>query len=90
MAKVPIPVESILNNPGLSISSSPFAPGSMIIKRASFKGGEIPAPLEGFQFEQNHEGTGMEGTVVADGTKIPKSAAAIKANRGPGNYTIGE
>lgn len=90
MAKVPVPVEAVLNNNNLSISSSPFSPGSMIIKRASFKGGEVPAPLESFLFNDGHEGSGMEGTVVAEGKPIPRSAAAIKEQRGPGDYTIGE
>lgn len=76
MANVPVPVGQIMNDPNLSISSSPFT-NNMIIKRASFRGGEVPEPLEDFLFEEDHEGTGETGTRVYDGRQIPASAAEI-------------
>ena len=82
MVKVPVPIEEVMSNPNLSISSSPFSPGSMIIKRASFRGGEVPDHLEPFLFESNHEGSNETGTVVVDGKPIPASAAAIAEQRG--------
>jgi len=77
MAKVPVPVEEIMSNPNLSISSSPFSPGNMIIKRASFKAGETPDHLEQFSLSNNHEGSGEMGTVVYNGKEIPAAAAAV-------------
>lgn len=80
MANVPVPIEQIMNNPNLSISSSPFTQ-NMIIKRASFRGGEVPEHLEPFLFEDNHEGTGETDTEVYQGKTIPSSAAAIGEQR---------
>lgn len=76
MANVPVPIEQIMNNPDLSISSSPFTE-NMIIKRASFRGGEVPDHLNQYLLDNNHEGTGETGTVVYDGKEIPASAAAV-------------
>lgn len=84
MVKVPVPIEQVMSNPDLSITSSPFSPGNMIIKRASFKGGEVPDHLEPFLLENNHEGSGQTGTVVVDGKPIPASAAAVAERRGGG------
>jgi len=81
MAKVPVPVSEIMSDPNLSISSSPFSPGNMIIKRASFKAGETPDHLEQFAITGNESGITETGTVVVDGKPIPRSAAAVKAAR---------
>lgn len=81
MAKVPVPVESIMSDPNLSISSSPFSPGNMIIKRASFKAGETPEHLEQYALSESISGIRETGTVIVDGKPIPKSAAAVKAAR---------
>lgn len=82
MAKVPIPLEEAMSNPNISISSSPFAPGKMILKRASFRGGEVPDHLEPFLLENNHEGSGQDGTVIYDGKPVPASAAQVGEQRG--------
>lgn len=80
MPKVPVPVFDILNDPRLSLTSSPFAPGMMIIKRASFIGGETPAHLEKFKIPSGMcKGT---GTVVYRGKKIPVVAACVGKKRG--------
>lgn len=79
MAKVPVPVESIMSDPNLSISSSPFSPGNMIIKRASFKAGETPEHLEQYALNGSEGQRGQKGTVIVDGKPIPKAAAAVKA-----------
>lgn len=83
MAKVPVPVENIMSDPNLSISSSPFAPGDMIIKRASFKAGETPDHLEQYALTGNEGQQGKRDTVIVDGKPIPKSAAAVKAAKDP-------
>jgi hypothetical protein len=81
MPKVPVPVENIMNDPDLSISSSPFSPGNMIIKNASFKAGETPDHLEEFAIPDGHDGNGMTGTVMYEGKPTPKAAVAVAAQQ---------
>lgn len=76
MVKVPVPVSEIMSDPDLSLTSSPFSPGNMVIKRASFKAGEVPDPLEGEQISKG-ECKGLDGKVVYDGKRIPKTAACV-------------
>lgn len=80
MAKVPVPVKSVLNDPELSLTSSPFSPGNMIIKNASFKSGETPDHLEQFAIS---EGTckGENGTVIYEGKEVPATAACVGRQR---------
>jgi hypothetical protein len=87
MVKVPVPVENIMSDPNLSITSSPFAPGDMIIKRASFEAGETPEHLEQYALTGNEGQQGKSDTVVVDGKPIPKSAAAVKAAKDP-DYSL--
>lgn len=77
MVKVDVPIRSIMSDPGLSITSSPFAPGKMIIKRASFPAGETPAHLRSHQLTSGDVPSGLEGTVIYNGKPIPKTAAAV-------------
>lgn len=72
MVKVPVPIEEVMGNPNLSITSSPFAPGKMIIKRASFRGGQVPEHLRPHLISS---GSTAEGTVVYKGKPIPRAAA---------------
>lgn len=65
-----------MSDPDLSITSSPFAPGDLIIKRASFKGGEVPEHLEDFLIKEG-TGEGMTGTVIYKGKPVPKTAANV-------------
>jgi len=81
MVKVGIPIEEIMGNPNLSITSSPFAPGKMIIKRASFRKGEVPAHLEPYKITKGMC-AGLKDTVVYKGKKIPKVAACVAEKRG--------
>lgn len=76
MVKVPVPIEDIMSNPNLSLSSSPFAPGKMIIKRASFKGGETPDHLKSHTISSG-TGKGMTGTVIYKGKPVPKTAVNV-------------
>ena len=82
MAKVPVPVEDILNNPRVSISSSPFAPGKMIIKKASFPGGKVPEHLKDFIIDKN-PCEDVTGTVTYKGKKIPAAAVCLAAIHNP-------
>jgi len=46
VAKVSLDIAAVMGSPDLSLTSSPFAVGKVIIKRASFKkGGPPPAHL---------------------------------------------
>lgn len=72
MVKVPVPIEEIMSDPNLSITTSPFAPGKMIIKRASFPAGEVPPHLEQHLISS---GSTAEGTVIYQGKPIPRAAA---------------
>jgi len=81
MAKVPVPVSTIMSDPELSISSSPFAPGEMVIKRASFRAGEQPEHLKDDAIPEG-QGRGMTGTVILDGKPVPKTAANTAAQEG--------
>lgn len=87
MVKVPIPIEEVMSNANLSITSSPFSPGKMIIKRASFKAGETPEHLKQFELTGNEGQQGAMDTVVVDGKPIPKSAAKVKESR-DANFTL--
>lgn len=76
MVKVPVPVEQIMSDPNLSLTSSDFSPGNMIIKRASFKAGEMPDHLQQYAISDG-ECAGLEGKVVYEGKTIPKTAACV-------------
>lgn len=80
MVSVPVPVSDIMSDPNLSITSSPFAPGELIIKRASFRAGETPDHLEQYALS---EGTcrGETGTVVYEGKEVPATAACVARQR---------
>lgn len=76
MVKVDVPVKAIMDDPELSITSSPFAPGKMIIKRASFRAGETPAHLRPFLLGKG-QGKGVTGTTIYKGKPVPKTAALV-------------
>lgn len=80
MVKVDVPVAAIMADPNLSITSSPFAPGKMVIKRASFKKGETPAHLVKYLITKNM--CSGDGTVIYKGKPIPKVAACVAGKRG--------
>jgi len=85
MVKVPVPLTQIMRNPYLSITTSPFTkdPEKMIIKKASFKKGEIPDHLKDKVItpgEGNNPCTrenGITGTVMYKGRLIPKAALCL-------------
>lgn len=81
MAQVDVPVSAIMSDPEMSITSSPFSPGKMIIKRASFRAGETPDHLQQYTLSQ---GTcqGRTGTVIYEGKPVPATAACVAEQRG--------
>lgn len=76
MAKVPVPVAEIMSDPDLSLTSSPFSPGNMIIKRASFRAGETPDHLQQYAISSG-QCSGETGTVVYNGKEVPATAACV-------------
>jgi hypothetical protein len=81
MAKAPVPVASIMDDPELSLSSSPFSPGNIIIKRASFRGGETPDHLQQYTLSAG-TCSGETGTVVYQGKTVPATAACVAQKQG--------
>ena len=81
MVKVDVPMLAIMGDPNLSITSSPFAPGKMIIKRASFPAGKTPPHLVKYAITKGMCANEM-GTVVYKGKPIPKAAACVAEKRG--------
>jgi hypothetical protein len=60
----------------MSVSRTPFNPDIAVIKRASFRKGEVPAHLEGYLIKSG-ECKGETGTVVYKGRLVPKTAACV-------------
>lgn len=79
MAKVGVPVQAIMNDPDLSLSSSPFSPGNLIIKRASYSSGETPDHLEQYAIPSG-QCANLNGTVVYNGKEVPATAACVAEN----------
>lgn len=80
MVSVPVPLKQVMSDPSLSVTSSPFAPGELIIKRASFEAGEMPDHLAQYALS---EGTcrGETGTVIYEGKEVPATAACVARQR---------
>jgi hypothetical protein len=81
MPKFDLPIAAIMGDPYLSLTSSPFAPGKVIVKRASFKKGEVPAHLKGYLITSGMCSNEM-GTVIYKGKKVPKVAACVARKKG--------
>ena len=69
-----------MGSPDLSITSSPFAPDKVILKRASFVKGVVPPHLRSYLIAPG-TGRGVTGTGVYKGKRIPKTAINV-AGRG--------
>ena len=80
MVKFTIDIAAVMNDPNLSITSSPFTHKS-IIKRASFPGGQVPEHLAKYLITKGMC-SGQTGTVVYKGKKIPKVAACVAGKKG--------
>ena len=81
MVKVDVPIAAIMGDRNLSLSSSPFAPGKLIIKHASFPKGETPPHLVKYAITKGMCG-GITGTVIYRGRPIPKVAACVAGKKG--------
>ncbi len=74
--KLPADLRSLMADPNISISSSPFAPGKVVVKRASFPKGKVPAHLRGYLIKSG-ECSGRTGTVVYKGKPVPATARCV-------------
>lgn len=84
MVKMSISLADVMGDPNLSVTSSPFAPGKTIIKRASFPKGQVPRHLEKYLIRSG-ECRGQTGKVVGPkGQPIPKTAACVADKHGGG------
>lgn len=60
----------------ISISRTPFNPDIVVVKRASFPKGEVPAHLTGYLIKTG-ECAGKTGTVVYKGRVVPGTAKCV-------------
>lgn len=84
MVKMNVSLSDVMGDRNLSVTSSPFAPGKTIIKRASFPKGEVPAHLDKYLIRKG-ECKGLTGKVIGPaGQPIPKVAACVAEKHGRG------
>ncbi len=69
-------IADVMNDPNLSVTTSPFAPGKTIIKRASFRKGTVPAHLRPYLIKSG-ECKGRTGVVVGPRGPISGAAACV-------------
>jgi len=74
--KFDINLASVMANPNLSVTTSPFAPGKGIIKRASFPKGQVPDHLRSYLIPPG-TGRGITGTTIYKGKPVPKTAVNV-------------
>lgn len=74
--KLSISLADIMSDPNLSLTTSPFAPGKTIVKRASFPKGEVPPHLRSYLIPSG-TGRGMTGKGVYNGKRIPQTAINV-------------
>lgn len=77
MPIIPISVASIMSDPNMSLSSSPFQarPGA-VIKRASFPKGVVPKHLTGYLIKKG-ECAGRTGKAIYHGHPVPQTAVCV-------------
>ena len=83
MAKIDADLGSLMAQPNLSITTSPFAPGKIILKRASFPKGQVPPHLVSYLIPPG-TGLGLTGKSVYKGKLIPNTAINVARRRGNG------
>ena len=65
----------------MSISRTPFNPDIVVIKRASFPKGTVPAHLTGYLIKKG-ECAGRTGTQVYKGRLVPNTAKCVAEKHG--------
>jgi len=84
MAKIDVDFGALMGQKNLSITTSPFAPGKIILKRASFPKGEVPPHLVSYLIPPG-TGRGLTGKSVYKGKLIPNTAVNVAQRRGRNN-----
>ena len=65
----------------MSISRTPFNPDIVVVKRASFPKGTVPAHLTGRLIKKG-ECKGVTGTAIYKGRLVPKTAICVAEKHG--------
>jgi len=65
----------------ISLSRTPFNPDIVVVKRASFPKGEVPAHLRGFLIKKG-ECAGRTGKAVYKGRVVPQAAICVAEKHG--------
>jgi len=65
----------------MSLSRTPFNPDIVVVKRASFPKGKVPAHLKGYLIKSG-ECAGRTGTVVYKGRLVPNTAVCVAEKHG--------
>lgn len=65
----------------MSLSRTPFNPDIVVVKRASFPKGTVPAHLKGFLIKKG-ECAGKTGTMVYKGRLVPQTAVCVAEKHG--------
>ena len=76
MAGVYANLAQLMASREMSISRTPFNPDIVVLKRASFPKGAVPAHLSGFLIKKG-ECSGKTGTLVYRGRLVPATAACV-------------
>lgn len=72
---------TLMANRDISLSSTPFNPDIVVVKRASFPKGETPAHLRQYLIKKG-ECAGRTGTLVYKGRLVPATAACVAEKHG--------
>lgn len=81
MAKIYANLAALMASRNISLSSTPFNPDIVVIKRASFPKGEVPAHLEKYLIKKG-ECAGRTGTLVHKGRLVPATAVCVAEKHG--------
>ncbi len=81
MAGIYANLAALMASRNISISRTPFNPDIVVVKRASFPKGTIPAHLRGYLIKAG-ECAGRTGTLVYKGRLVPATAACVAEKRG--------
>lgn len=81
--KFSVSLADIMNDPHLSVTTSPFAPGKTIVKRASFAKGKVPNHLKPYLIKKG-ECDGRTGIVAGPRGPITGAAACVMEKHGGG------
>lgn len=81
MAGVYVNLAQLMASRDMSVSRTPFNPDIAVIKRASFRKGEVPGHLRPYLIKSG-ECRGQMGTVTYKGRIVPKTAACVAEKHG--------